>query len=884
VTLGELVLRAFDRISDHARGKLSGGVRPDGSSLLPEEARRNLSRILYEDRQALQTLQHEPSIARVEVTWLDTNAEEVLYVCRTSSAGICPDGLEGRLVSYRAALGRLAAIPAGKEVEIAIPRGERPALVRVRAELHPSHVAAGWDSIDNSFELIDWRVAIESIRRLLDYERQAPAAPIVSDFLAQMFAEDQAQQLYLSQRRRKIIDRMQLRDRPTLDQYQDLIFRLPLDKQLFLLGPPGTGKTTTLIKRLGQKRTEEALTMEEADKLTLLGIKDDFLAPSGWVMFSPTELLKLYVQEAFNRESIPAPRQNLRTWDAERISVGRDALRLLKGATGGRFVLADAEDTLIDCRSPSLARLHDEVASEVDSGVVARCSRAREWMRDSNDGTVQGVLAKIEARFGSGPVTLKMLHDLGRDAQVFSSDLDLLSGQIDEQQRAFANRMLMPDPVRGLSELAGALLRDSAPDFSAEEEEQDEEEESESFGDEIPASSDGTRGEAAAGKVLLRAVRWLAVDALQGHRRPAAGDVGSALRWLGDRAPSGEELVELGQRIQLLRRLRILSGAPRSLIFGVPSIYSRFRRRCAAEGRWFRNILPRYNKISPAEADVLILVMLRNARRALDELGSKSWLKPIEDRYLMQVLVDEATDFSAVQLACMLELAHPKLRAWFACGDFRQRITRHGILASDELRWIAAKANVSQIEIRQIETDYRQSPRLRALAEALDSGRLPDSLPVDGDPPPLLAEYLAGEELAAWLAERILEIERSVGSLPSIGIFVDGEDRIDPLVASIRPRLTERSLRIVGCRDGRDVGNVQEVRVFDIQHVKGLEFEAVFFVGVDSLAERLPDLFDRYIYVGVTRAAAFLGITCQARLPETLESVRPLLSEQTWAA
>jgi superfamily I DNA/RNA helicase len=249
----------------------------------------------------------------------------------------------------------------------------------------------------------------------------------------------------------------------------------------------------------------------------------------------------------------------------------------------------------------------------------------------------------------------------------------------------------------------------------------------------------------------------------------------------------------------------------------------------------------------------------------------------------MQVLVDEATDFSAVQLACMLELANPKLRAWFACGDFRQRITRHGILAIHERSWIAAKANVFQIETRQIDTDYRQSPRLRVLAEALDSGRLPQALPVDGDPPPLLAEYLACEELATWLAQRILEIERSVGSLPSIGIFVDGEDRIDPLVASIRPKLTERSLRIVGCRDGRDVGNIQEVRVFDIQHVKGLEFEAVFFVGVDSLSEGLPDLFDKYIYVGITRAAAFLGITCQARLPKSLEFVRPLLSEQTWA-
>jgi len=32
------------------------------------------------------------------------------------------------------------------------------------------------------------------------------------------------------------------------------------------------------------------------------------------------------------------------------------------------------------------------------------------------------------------------------------------------------------------------------------------------------------------------------------------------------------------------------------------------------------------------------------------------------------------------------------------------------------------------------------------------------------------------------------------------------------------------------------MGNENDVRVFDIQHIKGLEFEAVFFVGVDRLA------------------------------------------------
>ena len=64
------------------------------------------------------------------------------------------------------------------------------------------------------------------------------------------------------------------------------------------------------------------------------------------------------------------------------------------------------------------------------------------------------------------------------------------------------------------------------------------------------------------------------------------------------------------------------------------------------------------------------------------------------------------------------------------------------------------------------------------------------------------------------------------------------------------------------------------MRVFDIQHIKGLEFEAVFFLGVDRLAELQPELFDKYIYVGTTRAAAYLGLACEGTLPAQLAQVR----------
>lgn len=111
---------------------------------------------------------------------------------------------------------------------------------------------------------------------------------------------------------------------------------------------------------------------------------------------------------------------------------------------------------------------------------------------------------------------------------------------------------------------------------------------------------------------------------------------------------------------------------------------------------------------------------------------------------------------------------------------------------------------------------------------------------------------------------------------------MDGDERIDPLVNLTAPLLEQRNVRIVACHDGRVVGNEQEVRVFDIQYIKGLEFEAVFLVGIDELAARIPDLFDRYLYVGVTRAATFLGVTCRNRFPADLEFARPFFATASW--
>lgn len=84
-------------------------------------------------------------------------------------------------------------------------------------------------------------------------------------------------------------------------------------------------------------------------------------------------------------------------------------------------------------------------------------------------------------------------------------------------------------------------------------------------------------------------------------------------------------------------------------------------------------------------------------------------------------------------------------------------------------------------------------------------------------------------------------------------------------------------MNVVPCYEGQFAGQNNDSRVFDVPHIKGLEFETVFFVGVDELARQHPDLFDKYLHVGPTRAATSLGLTCHGpALPEKLELIEPL--------
>ena len=162
-------------------------------------------------------------------------------------------------VSYKAPLGQVASLDLGQQISV---NGQ--CIKVLEKTIFKPILDEKWDGTDNQFNFKKENISVESLRKLIELltepeieeldEEEALKAHKEAEELDKLLKLEKARQ---QSSRIAIRQKLELIDRPVLDQHQDKIFRLPLGSQIILTGAPGTGKTTALV--IGLTRAAEFL-------------------------------------------------------------------------------------------------------------------------------------------------------------------------------------------------------------------------------------------------------------------------------------------------------------------------------------------------------------------------------------------------------------------------------------------------------------------------------------------------------------------------------------------------------------------------------------------------------------------------------------------------
>lgn len=714
---------------------------------------------------------------------------------------------------------------------------------------------------------------------------------------------------------RHVITGAALRSQPKLDSEQLRVKQLQiLDGQVIIEGGPGTGKTTALLDRISLL-TDPATIGEHVPGLSdaALGRLTD--PATAYRLFTPNELLVHYLKEAMDAKGLLAGSGKLKTWRGYRdrlahqmglLSADPDKSRFVKDrkafrTESGTFEVQAGEwqaflTALCETFSEFVSWRHRRILK-----IEATASHDPELVRK-----VQGRLAEAgSAR--SLPELMRIFQSLyvqqnARATEAHREGTDRL-GRLATRLHA---RIRTDEQLRRRLVAALAELRSDPGDEEGSDREADD---IESLGARQRVSDERANEEIELIDRLARSLlRKLAL------RRGLPGIRFTKLeRTMLDHVQGriDEKALEALTPTLLTGLVRSACAGPDRNVVDQVGLFYLWLRRTHFAGR-LRGFLhrdlrdrlaesgaPKGKSIGPDELDLVLflqlwLLRIRRATLALRR-STTSRLSTVFENSLREIIaVDEATDFSPIQLASMAMSANPAYDCVTFSGDLMQRMTAFGLRGWEEYEAVASAVGLAPVHRAGLHVSYRQSHRLLALSARLYQATTGSVAPTRSpyhpsnlDPRPLLHVGNALSGCADWIAQRIVEIRRSYDDhavIPTIAVLVPDEPSVDKLGRALEeaPSLGA-NVEIDRCYDGRVLGEGACVRIFNVEHIKGLEFEVAFFHDMGAIADQFPALAEKLLYVGLSRASLYLGITVIGGVPDVLDPLLDDLADGDWA-
>ena len=715
---------------------------------------------------------------------------------------------------------------------------------------------------------------------------------------------------------RHVITSAALRNQPKLDPVQLQVKQLQiLDGQVIIHGGPGTGKTTALLDRISLF-TERATIRDHVPGLSDTALDRLTDPDTAYLLFTPNELLLHYLKEAMNSKGLLADSAKLTTWRGYRDRLAHQVGLLTADAEKSRFV-KDRQAF----RTESMT--FDVQPDEWQAFIAILCEPFSKFVSHRHRR-----ILKIQADAASDPSLVREVQDrlveagkarsLAESIRIFQSLYDRGNEAATEAHRKGTDRIaklakrlhavILAD--KQARQRLVAALAEFQSDPSDVEEDGVEVDDQEVFEAGQRPSSE-TRNEdielinslahsllrkLALGRRGLAGVRltkreqtmldhsraWIDHKALEA----IAPTLLTSLVRLACAGPDRNVVAQAGPFYLWLRRTQF---AGRLSAFLHPNLRNRLGKSGTLKGK----------RIGPDELDLVLFLQLwlLRLRRAVPSLrrSARSNLSTVFESSLREVIaVDEATDFSPIQLACMAMSANPDYDCVTLSGDLMQRMTDYGLRGWEEYESVAKEIGLAPVHRAGLRVNYRQSRRLLSVTNRLyevDTGspaptRSPYA-PSEYDPPPLLHVGADLPDCATWIARRVVEIRRSYdehGVIPTIAVLVPDEPSVNTLADALEDALSlSGNVEIDRCHDGRVLGEGASVRIFNVEHIKGIEFEAAFFHDMGRIAARFPQVAEKLLYVGLSRASLYLGITAVGGVPRVLDPLVDNLKDGDWS-
>lgn len=681
--------------------------------------------------------------------------------------------------------------------------------------------------------------------------------------------------------RRYIRDSLELKMQPILDPEQETVKRSAiLDGALVIDGGPGTGKTTTLIQRINFLT---ASTIGESKKE--LSDAEITSLENNWRFFSPSRLLKLFLKNSMAQEGLNTDDRNIKVWKDYTDDVFKKyglfntqtQRPFLKAHKIKGHILPNDSNLLLSCRN-LVEEAHFQDIRKRISRLIEMDTSGVSWSEEADK-----YKRKLKAALSRESIQALIVDFENWKSADSDSVQNLLSGLNNDIGRLSARiqikvRENAPTVYSEIEEyLQEKFLNRSSTQPEEDEDELEEEESVEVFNSELElARFFRTITSAHAVQTLNKKVR-----------KP------KLLREWEEKvqfAFEGFEFSKVGELIYLRRFAnQYISGAGRNIFNRIPTIYKQVRSKIAEALResGYRNlqfeelIKNDRNRIHYDEMN-LILWYINNLLKDIKTKALNKF-KKIEHSYVVGfeeeekavLAVDEASDFSMIELTALASFSDPKYNSVTFSGDLMQRMTEQGV--ND---WTSLEAIFPNVSINRLTVSYRQSPTLLKLASKLYenvTGVKPDFksyLPESsGEPKPVVKKLDNLQDTCEWLIDQIkLVYNRYEGNIPSVAIFARDDIQVREIAEQLEAadELLDVGITVRYSTSNQELVPDTQVCVYNIENIKGLEFEAVFFVNIDKIKAKDEELIQKYLYVGVSRAAYYLGVSYQEHLPKSL--------------